>query len=275
MDFINYFFAAVAHTCAQLLVVFGAVFLFAIALYFISREIRGLVTSKIGMIYYYIVSPGVACHETGHALGCILTGAKIVEYVPFRPQADCLGYVNYEWRWGFPLWWHIANVIISTGPIWFGSIVIFGLTMLFPDNNVIIVLQDAYSKSFQLAGIKYFFNIFLASFKLFKNLLFVWRWTSPWFILYFYGIYCIASEMQLSDVDLNGMWKGIVLIFLVFLVANLIPFASYWINYAVAAARPFLFFIQVILALALILDLFFLVFLYILTKIFGRKKYEG
>ena len=92
---LHYITTAVARTGAQLLVVFGIVFALAIILWFVSQGIRGMVSSRIGMIYYYFVAPGVACHETGHALGCLLTGTKIAEFVPFKPSSDgTLGYVS-------------------------------------------------------------------------------------------------------------------------------------------------------------------------------------
>ena len=232
-----------------------------------------MIASKIGMIYFYFVSPGVVCHETGHALGCIITGAKIIEFVPFRPQRETLGYVAYRWTWGHPIWWNIAAVIISTGPIWFGSIVICGFTMLFPNNNIIIVLQDYFYQSSRFVGLDYYLCIFIASLKMLKSLFYVWRWTSPWLFIYIYGMFCVASEMQLSDIDIKGMWKGIVFIVIFFMLVNLIPFANNLIDYTISSMKPFLFIVQTILSLALLLDFFFLACLYILKIIFGRKNH--
>ena len=85
-----------AHTGTQLLAVSGLVLALAVVLWFVSQGIRGMASSSIGMAYYYIVAPGVICHETGHALGCILTGTKIVKFVPFHPTRDgTLGYISH------------------------------------------------------------------------------------------------------------------------------------------------------------------------------------
>ena len=77
---LHYITTAVARTGAQLLVVFGIAFALAVILWFVSQGFRGAVSSRIGMIYYCLVAPGVVCHETGHALGCLLTGTKIAEF---------------------------------------------------------------------------------------------------------------------------------------------------------------------------------------------------
>lgn len=82
---------------AQLLVVFGVVFALAVLIWFVSQGIRGCAVGRLCMAYYWIVAPGVACHETGHALGCVLTGTRITKFVPFRPSSDgTLGYVEHE-----------------------------------------------------------------------------------------------------------------------------------------------------------------------------------
>ncbi len=104
---IGYIAAALVRTVAEWLLLFGGVFALAVALWFVSQAIRGYGAGLLGRRYYYLVAPGVACHETGHALGCVLTGTKILEFVPFRPEGNTLGYVNHEVRPG--LWQLVAR----------------------------------------------------------------------------------------------------------------------------------------------------------------------
>ena len=61
---LQYITMAVARTGAQLLVVFGVVFALAVVLWFVSQGIRGMVSARIGMIYYYLVAPSGSSCET-------------------------------------------------------------------------------------------------------------------------------------------------------------------------------------------------------------------
>lgn len=58
-------------------------------------------TSRPGSkAWYFLVGPGVALHESSHALGCLVTGAEIVEFKPISVEkmgdGYRLGYVKYR-----------------------------------------------------------------------------------------------------------------------------------------------------------------------------------
>lgn len=50
--------------------------------------------------WYFLIGPGVALHESSHALGCLITGAEIVEFKPISVEKMGdeyrLGYVKYR-----------------------------------------------------------------------------------------------------------------------------------------------------------------------------------
>ena len=56
------------HSLKLLVFLLGVPFGFALLLQWIGGGIRKSGVSRIGKAYWYLVSPGVACHETGHAL---------------------------------------------------------------------------------------------------------------------------------------------------------------------------------------------------------------
>ena len=124
----DYIFSAIERATFEIVIMFGGVFALATMLWFASQQLRGDGYSRFGRAYVYFVAPGVICHETGHALGCILTGTRIVEFVPFRLSGNELGHVTHECRQAF--FGRIADFFIGTGPVWFGCLMIFLLARL-------------------------------------------------------------------------------------------------------------------------------------------------
>ena len=269
----HYITAAAARTGVQLLVVFGIMFALAVVLWLVSQGIRGMISSRIGMIYYYLVAPGVVCHETGHALGCLLTGTKIAEFVPFRPSSDgTLGYVSHELPDGGSFLGNVAQFVISTGPVWLGSAVILCLSYLVGGSGFLPDVQTYFLDGTPPATWEYVSNVFLAAWQMLRNAAYVWNWRSPWISLYLYAVFCIASEITLSGSDLKGMWKGCAAIVVVLFGVNLLPYVGECLNAGIVWTKPYLFLVQVVLAFVLLLDGIFFAVAVLLTRLFGRRN---
>ena len=269
---LQYITTAVVRTGAQLLVVLGVVFVLAVVLWFVSQGIRGMVSSRIGLVYYYLVAPGVACHETGHALGCLLTGTKIAEFVQFRPSSDgTLGYVSHELPDGGSFLGNVAQFVISTGPVWFGSVVILGLSCLVGGTGFLPEVRTYLPEEAPPVTWEYVSNVFLAAFQMLRNAVCVWKWRSPWIALYLYAVFCIASEITLSGPDLKGMWKGCAAIVAVIFTINLIPRAGEWLNAGIVLGKPYLFLVQTMLCFVLLLDGSFFAAAFALSRLIQRR----
>lgn len=268
---VQYLMTAVARTSAQLLVVFGVVFALAVALWFVSQGMRGCAQGRLGMAYYWLVAPGVACHETGHTLGCIVTGTRITEFVPFRPSSDgTLGYVAHEVPDGGSVLGNIASFVISTGPVWFGSSMIMILSWLMGGNGFLPDFNAYFPVGTPPATWGYVSAVFSAGFEMLCNAACFWQWQSAWIALYVYAVFCIASEITLSSVDLKGMWKGAGVIVFVLFALNLIPFVGGWINMGIVFIKPMLFVAQAVLAFVLMLDVIFFAIVWCITRIGGK-----
>jgi hypothetical protein len=68
------------------------------------------------VVFYLLILPGVVLHEVAHYLACLLTGTRVLRFVPFSPQRSAsgrlmLGYVQHERR-PFPI-----RAIIGLAPI--------------------------------------------------------------------------------------------------------------------------------------------------------------
>lgn len=264
----DYIAAALVRTVSEGLLLFGGVFALAVALWFVSQSVRGCGSGLLGRAYYYLVAPGVVCHETGHALGCILTGTKIVEFVPFRPERDSLGYVSHESRPG--VWPRIAQFFISTGPVWFGCAVILLLSRLLAGPDFLpsfdaLAPRPGEPSSVHLKG------VWRGAVWMLRTVFAPWRWTTPAFPVFLYLVFCIASEITLSPPDLKGMWRGLAAIAALLLVLNLVPVVSGGLVRGVDALRPAVFALHTILFFVLVADLAFLAALRLVRALVARR----
>ena len=224
----------------------------------------------LGKAYYWLVAPGVACHETGHALGCLLTGTKILAFVPFRPEGDTLGYVSHESRPG--VWPRIAEFFIATGPVWFGCGVILLFSFLFAGPGFLPSFDALAPRPGEGIGV-HLKGVWYGAVWMFQTVFAPWRWRTPFFPVFLYLVFCIASEITLSPSDLAGMWRGLAAIAGVLLVLNLVPPVADGIAFGVDILRPALFTVHVLLFFVLLLDAAFWTLLRMLSGI--RRHASG
>lgn len=86
--------------------------------------------------WYMLVGPGVALHESSHALGCVFTRTEIVEFKPINVERQgdqvVLGYVKYIKPQS-----RLKNAIINLAPVAVSLVLLiafaFGATFLVPD----------------------------------------------------------------------------------------------------------------------------------------------
>ena len=254
MAAIQHYLAGVfGRTWWQLIQLFAIPVILAVALHWVSRLIRNKGFWTWGRAYLYFISTGVACHEVGHAVGCLVTGTKILEFVPFTLKYDDkLGYVRHAGKCG--LKGAIASFIISSGPIWFGCIAIALLTRLL--GGVVHVAR--YSEFFASDRVPGTLEYVCGMMRAVVGLTFALFYEGTWgwgFAVWLYLVFCIASEIGLSAVDIQHMRGGAILIVLVVLLLNLIPPAGRCVSAGIFAIMPWLFKCHVLMLSALMLNI--------------------
>ena len=248
----------------QLFQLFGVTCLLAFLLQWSGRRIRSFGFSIFGKRYWYLVAPGVACHEAGHALGCLLTGTKLVKMVPFSPEEDgTLGFVSHERRKGVLGGW--ANFIIATGPLWFGGIVIALLTSIFSGHVHIASYKEYFSDGFIPDVMTYGIGMTKAAVNAFATV--VGGAYLDWqFALWLYLSFCIASEIGLSKVDILHMKQGFGWLLCLFLLLNAVPVVGRGVSALIYVLLPWIFRLHVLMLFSLIVNLMFVM----LFSLFSR-----
>ncbi len=253
-------------TAQQLLIVLGPLLLLAFVLHYLSRYVRTRAAWVFGMdAYTYFTAPGVMVHELGHAFFCVIFCHRIVRVRLFSPRPDgSLGSVEHAYN-RRSVYQQIGNFFIGTGPIWFGTAIIFLLCRYFlgvrgveptasvgpgGDLSSFAVLLPAVATAA--------WESFAALFQ--PAIVSNWR-----FWLFAYLVFCIGSHVTLSRPDIAGASRGFFSLVVFLLVVNLL---TLWLDRAFSAAACdwlvrgcVTFYAAAVLVIGLNVSLAFLVFM--------------
>ncbi|HQP96697.1 MAG TPA: hypothetical protein PLY68_10950 [Myxococcota bacterium] len=209
----------------MLLYGFGPVFLVAFLMAMVSGLINRAAQASIGYkAFIYMTAPGTVVHELGHAVFCLLFRHKINEISLFKPEPDgTLGYVKHSYN-AASIYQRVGNFYIATGPIWFGCVVVYLLSLLLigtglfsPVLNMSISAADldTVGDAARLGG-RFLENLLTP-----VGALFTAENAKDWkFWVFIYLTISIGIHMTLSPADLKGGWPGFLLLLLLILIFN-------------------------------------------------------
>ena len=265
MDFVsNYISGVFSRAIWQLWHVFGVVFIVAYLLQRLGYKIRLTGVGHFGGLYWYLVSIGVACHEIGHAAGCILTRTRIIEIVPFTTDdKERLGYVRHGRAS------KLAQVVISTGPIWFGCIMISFITWLLVGDISIARWRDHFHATALPGALEYGWALLRAMLDGCGTILASTDVFTLGFWCWIYLAFCIASEIGLSSVDIKHMRPGLMRLVLLFFAVNIVPIVGETVSKGIFIIMPYLFRIHVLMITSLVVN--FALYLILACHCRGRR----
>lgn len=267
---LEYLDTAIVNAFRQIVGGLGIVFILAFLMWLVSQKRRGMGSGVWGKSYYYFVAPGVMFHELGHAIGCIITLTKVTEFAPFKVQGETLGHVRYVQSGRLQA---LREFIIATGPVWLGSLALFLLGVCMKGIDFLPIYGDVFPNGTP-TFFGYVWGVIQSAFGMFATLLANWHWTSPFYLLLLYLLFCITSEITLSPTDLAGMWRGFFVIAFFIIVLNLIPGVNHLALRLTDICRPVTFVIHTVFLFVLFVDIsFFFVFKVLLSFVrkFKRK----
>jgi hypothetical protein len=234
-------------------ILFGMTLAFAVILQCLADKIRSSGLDRWQTAYWYFVCPGVVCHEFGHCVGCWITGNQVAKAEFFTPDDPTrLGRVWVRcprgWRGVF------CRLVIATGPVWFGCLVISLLSKLLLGSVVVVHIEEYVDCSSVPSVVEYLLGCFGAGCQLFWNVLIDVLASPIRAILWLYLSFCIASEIGMSSADLSLARSGLIGIVLIVIGLAVVPVLGRWIVGGVALALPIVFVVHSIMAFCILVS---------------------
>lgn len=184
---------------------------------------------------------GTPVHEIGHALMCIIFRHNItdIKLLNTKTDTEVLGYVKHSYNPN-SLYQRIGNLFIGLGPIFSGTAaLITALYLLLPKSFNIY-------KTYLVQGInsdkidKELLNSILsAGVTLTKSIFTVQNISNIYFWIFLLIAICVASHIALSKADMIGAKDGLIVLFVLIFVVNIIMryFSINTANYIVKLSR--------------------------------------
>lgn len=172
---------------------------------------------------------GVPIHELSHAIFCIIFGHKIkkVVLIQKRDENGVLGYVNHSYNPN-SIYQQIGNFFIGIAPILggiFSIIALMRITIPKIYNEFIIISMNNLDIT-KLDGAS--INAILSSYiNLIATIFSIKNFANPYFIVFLILAICISSHISLSSADIKGASKGLLMIFIVMLVLNILDLSRF------------------------------------------------
>lgn len=153
-----------------------------------------------GWVYRILVAPGVIIHEFSHAIGCLVTGARIQSINVFKRDGGELKHTGSP----IPI---IGNVIISLMPIITGIAILYFLPNLLSEAKLpqVSLLKDLDNYKLQIIDYKSVFSIFSTLNSQFS----VISWQ---FWAFIYLIFNLVATMAPSRQDIKVIWWDLLVL---------------------------------------------------------------
>ncbi|MFJ5760959.1 hypothetical protein ACIQAA_18000 [Neobacillus sp. NPDC093182] len=164
---------------------------------------------------------GTPVHELGHLLQCFIWGHRVtkVKFLQLNNPNGILGYVEHQYN-PSSIYQQIGNFFIGMGPIFSGiGALMLGMYVLVPKSYFTF---SAYIDNHVSPGSDDLMVIVSATLAITKSLFTLENLLNPLFWLFLLFAVSISSHIALSKADINGSSKGLLMIFCVLFIVNLI-----------------------------------------------------
>ncbi len=184
----------------------------------IGAAVNYLLVPIFGRSWRLFVAPGVIIHELAHVLGCIATGAKVLEINFWKPSGGHVAHTQPE----VPI---IGPVVVSLAPT---IVMTIGLFILAPllSNQLTNLAWVQYPPSNFTDGILGYFTSILAAFNGFN-----WASSTPWLLVYLMLNVAVTITPSAPDFH-NSKWALGALVIVIGLAVQVlavqVPLSIIW-----------------------------------------------
>ena len=236
----NYLWQVILITSEQLLILLGPALFLAFIMHYFAIFVRKIQQRVIkSNLLDWFGAPGIIVHELGHAFFCIIFGHRITSIALFKINRHdgTLGYVEHSYDPN-NLYQRVGNFFIGTGPIWFGTAVIYMMSRYMLDASVfnaihnidlvpetlsswpgvLLIVQKTLSMVWSV--IQSLFN---------PQLLTNWR-----FYVFIYFTFVIGNRITLSPPDIKNAADGLITLIIILFIFNF--FSSFIGNFSIEFA---------------------------------------
>jgi hypothetical protein len=194
--------------------------------FFRERSIRNFYKAFGKKSIYITGFIGVPIHELSHAIVALIFKHKVTEIKLFQPNSEdnTLGYVKHRYN-PMSIYQQIGNFFIGIAPILGGilsiSVLMYFLMPSIYDGFMSNILNSININQFNLINV-------ISSFKELIKLIFILdNLKNIKFIIFIFLAICISSHISLSKADIKGASKGLLSIFLILIILNLLGITKY------------------------------------------------
>ncbi|BAU29795.1 hypothetical protein DFP93_106175 [Aneurinibacillus soli] len=167
---------------------------------------------------------GTPIHEIGHLIQCILWGHKVtkVKLLQLNSPDGVLGYVEHQYN-PASVYQQVGNFFIGLGPIFSGiASLIVGMYLLVPQSYATFKAQIHQHISVETVDINVLKMIGEAVMMISKSIFTLHNLVTPSFWLFIVLAISISSHVALSKADIQNSARGLVMIFALLVVFNIV-----------------------------------------------------
>jgi hypothetical protein len=167
---------------------------------------------------------GTPIHEFGHLIQCFIWGHRVtrVKFLQLNNPNGVLGYVEHQYNPG-SMYQQIGNFFIGMGPIFSGiSALMLGMYVLVPESYHTFSEYIHNYVSPDLHNSDHLMVIGSAILAITKSLFTFENLLNPLFWIFLLFAISISSHIALSKADINGSARGLLMIFIVLFITNLV-----------------------------------------------------
>jgi len=225
MDFLFSFFNTLLLSFVELFYLLGILMAVGLLLGILERYSNRYLIRTFGPRGILVTAwIGTPIHEIGHLVQCFIWGHRVtkVKLLQLNSPNGVLGYVEHTYN-RHSIYQQVGNFFIGLGPIFSGiGSLILSMYFLVPQSYIAFIDQIQHHitvDEFDLSVLKIVAEAVIV---IFKSLFTIENLINPLFWIFLIIAISISSHIALSKADIQGSAKGLLMIFAVLVLFNIL-----------------------------------------------------